>query len=41
MEKGSRSTSQYGKKGRLIVKITSKDEAFLTTACGTWTRINQ
>jgi hypothetical protein len=41
VQKGSRSKSQYGKEGRLIVKITSRDDAFLTTACGTWTRINQ
>ena len=35
------SKSQYGKQGRLSVKITAKDKAFLTTRCGTWTRISR
>ena len=41
VEKGTHSKSQYGDKGRLTVKLTGKDEAFLTTQCGTWNRINQ
>lgn len=32
--------SQYGRKGRLVAKVTSKDEAFLTTRCGTWTKLD-
>jgi hypothetical protein len=39
--KGSHSRSQYGNRGRLTVKLTGKDEAFLTTQCGTWKKINQ
>lgn len=31
--------SQYGKKGRLSAKVTAKDQAFLTTRCGTWTKV--
>lgn len=30
--------SLYGREGRMSVRITAKDEAFLTTRCGTWTR---
>lgn len=41
VEKGSHSKSQYGSKGRLTVKITGKDEAFLTTQCGTWNKIDK
>jgi len=33
--------SQYGKKGRITVRVTAKDEAFLTTRCGTWTKISR
>jgi Dolichyl-phosphate-mannose-protein mannosyltransferase len=40
IETGSRSKSQYGKRGRLTVKLTDKDEAVLTTQCGTWKKIN-
>ena len=32
--------SQFGKKGRLTATITAKDEAFLTTGCGTWDKIS-
>ena len=35
------SKSQYGKKGPLSVKITGKDKAFLTTRCGTWTKVSR
>ena len=41
VEKGSHSKSQYGNQGRLTVKITGKDQAFLTTRCGTWNKISQ
>ena len=33
--------SQYGRKGRLTVKVTAQDEAFLTTRCGTWQKVGR
>ena len=39
--KETTSKSQYGRTGRLTVKITNKDEAFLTTRCGTWTKVSR
>jgi len=37
--KETKSKSQYGRVGRLTVKVTAKDEAFLTTRCGTWAKV--
>lgn len=31
--------SQFGQQGRLTATITAKDEAFLTTGCGTWAKV--
>lgn len=41
LETDSRRESRYGDRGRLTVKITGKDEAFLTTSCGTWRKIDR
>jgi hypothetical protein len=38
--KETKSKSQYGRVGQLTVKITARDEAFLTTRCGTWTKVS-
>ena len=39
VESGTPRKSQYGRKGRLTVKVSARDEAFLTTRCGTWTKV--
>lgn len=39
LEKGTKGESQYGDKGRLTVELTGAVEAFLTTRCGTWTKV--
>jgi 4-amino-4-deoxy-L-arabinose transferase-like glycosyltransferase len=41
LAKETKGNSQYGRTGRLTVKITKKDEAFLTTRCGTWTKASR
>ena len=41
VESSTPSSSQYGRKGRLTVKVTARDEAFLTTRCGTWTKVSR
>jgi 4-amino-4-deoxy-L-arabinose transferase-like glycosyltransferase len=33
--------SRYGDRGRLTVTITGRDDAFLTTRCGTWTKVDR
>lgn len=41
LETESRRESRYGDRGRLTVVITSKDEAFLTTRCGNWKKLDR
>lgn len=41
LETESRRESRYGDRGRLTVQITTKDEAFLTTRCGTWKKVDR
>jgi hypothetical protein len=39
--KETKSKSQYGTVGRLTVKVTIEDEAFLATRCGTWVKVGR
>ena len=41
LETESRGDSRYGDRGRLTVKINNRDEAFLTTRCGTWKKADR
>jgi hypothetical protein len=41
IESKTRGKSRYGSTGRLTVKINKKDEAFLTTRCGTWSKLGE